>query len=380
MKLKYQGTFALLSFLAAAGCGGASSEGGFVDEKGRQWLLVGDATFTDDTVASALGVEPDESVDLDQLMLDVTLEEAAQMLRPRLELDGKVYTVSLEDSMVFARRVREKLLAKTKVDEPARYAEGVTQVPDVADTPSGDAVDDTDREWRKIIPGYGSWYRINSSADNWPYTMIATLDQGGGRCTAFKAANHHTAVTAGHCVATSNGNWRTRQRIQFAAGSGNTSASGSGDERNYLPSGCYGRVTPGCFTGVGVCDYAVFYLRGKGAWCNYADYNTGYFGYQTVSSNASSVQTRMGSYPGTPPSGGYPSLFYHNRSDGWASGNHLRYRIDTLPGSSGAPTFNSSNQVRSVHSDACGSGSCTYNYGMRMTTTIWEFIKEYGGI
>lgn len=373
--------------LASGGCSSSEGPGGtqvesldqgestFIDEKGRTWIKLGEAKFSDEAAEARKPIEPVSERSLDETILEVSLEEAAQMLRPRLEFAGVEYTISKEDALEFARKVRERI-------KQGGYADVKGEIPKGAKQLDGDAESD-ELEGRKIIPGYGDWYRINSSAHIWPYSMVARLDQGAGRCTAFKIVNHYTAATAGHCVASSSGNWKSRQRIQFAAGSGNTSSSGSGDEKDFLPSGCYGRVTPGCFAGVGQCDYAVFYLRGahggNAAWCNFNDYNVGYFGALGVGSGNTGVQTRMGSYPGTPPTGGYPSLYYHNRSDGWASGDHLRYRIDTLPGSSGAPTFNSANQVRSVHNDACGSGSCTYNYGMRMTTAMYSFMEEYGG-
>ncbi len=343
------------------------ADGGFVDDDGREWILLGDANITNLPVLEENREVADAGKNLDDIIVEVTLEEAAAMLRPHMEMDGLEYTVTDAEALEFAATVRDIV---SSGDSESNGSGSPSEDVFPFDDP------DAEVEERALISGYGTWYKVNSWADNAPYNRIATMDSGAGKCTAFKIGNHYTAATAGHCVASKNGSWKSRQRIQFAAGSGNTSSSGSGDEKEYLPSSCYARSTPGCFTGVGVCDYAVLRLRGGGAWCNYNDYNVGYLGHKSVSSSASSVYTRMASYPGTPPSGGYPSLYYQTRSDSWANGSQLRYRMDTLGGSSGAPTFNSSNQVRSIHSDQATS---TYNYGMRMTTTMYNWIIHYGG-
>jgi hypothetical protein len=362
--------------LAAAACtssvsseGEGTGDGGFTDERGRTWILVGDAEISDSQVADSLGgPAAPVAVDLDELIVEMSREEAADMLRPRLEIGGKEYTVSEEDALEFADHVREVVEAGG-VDEPAGFPEGVDPVAPVDQ--------EGDVKGRKIINGRGVWIKVNSWADNWPFNMVATMDEGYGRCTAFKAANHHTAVTAGHCVE-QGGYWAARQRIRFGAGSANRSSGGSGDSKNYLPPGCYGRALPTCYGGVAACDYAVLYLRGKGAHCELADYDTGYFGYKPVERGAIFVRTRMASYPADPPWGGYPSLYFQSRGDGWASGDQLRYRLDMLPGSSGAPVFDFDENVRAVNVAYC-TDDCQYNIGQKMTTTMWEFIKAYGG-
>jgi V8-like Glu-specific endopeptidase len=136
----------------------------------------------------------------------------------------------------------------------------------------------------EAVIGTDERYRINAQAHRQPYVRIAKTWSSTSVCTAFKAYNHHTAMTAAHCVHDGpSGGWRTRHQIQFAAGSNRS--GGLGLAKNALPSGCYGRVVPGGWvsTGERQYDYAVLYLHGRGgAWCNFADYNVGYYGYKTV--------------------------------------------------------------------------------------------------
>ena len=145
---------------------------------------------------------------------------------------------------------------------------------------------------------------------------------------------------------------------------------------------CYDRIIPGCYGGVGICDYAMLRFRSDLAWCTLADYDVGYFGYATPGSTGAT--TNQGSYPGSPPSGpGYPSYWYQERDDGWTNGSgntyHLRYRNDTLGGSSGSPVFNDSGQVHAIHSDSCGSGMCAWNYGMAVSASVATFIQNEAG-
>jgi V8-like Glu-specific endopeptidase len=296
--------------------------------------------------------------------MEMSLEEAAEFLNPITEIGHYTYRPTKEDALEFARNVREAISKRLTMEAPGEEAMAGFD----------------EREEREIIPGFGSWSLINSSAANSPYARIATMDQGAGRCTAEKLINHHTAVTAAHCVQDSSENWMSRQRIRFAAGSANTANGGTGDAEDYLPSGCYARTVPGCWNGVGgTCDYAVLTLRGGAfnAWCDYSDYNVGYFGYTTVNNEYTGMTVRTSGYPGTPPSGSYPGLSYHRRTDGETNNNAwLYYHNDTDGGQSGGAVFNDGNRMRATHVGYLGGD---WNVGMRLTTTVIDFFKDYQG-
>ena len=122
----------------------------------------------------------------------------------------------------------------------------------------------------EAVFGSDERYKINGQAHRQPYARIAKTWGGGSVCTAFKVYNHHTAMTAAHCVHDGpGGGRRTRHQIQFASGSNRS--GGLGLAKNPLPSGCYGRAVPGGWvsTRERQYDYAVLYLHGRGgAWYN----------------------------------------------------------------------------------------------------------------
>lgn len=371
--------WALLSIFALAGCSGegadgrANAESGtvddivsslgptFTDAQGRIWENEGFVNYSKATVQDHVLATVRE--DTDAKIMNMSLEEAAEYLRPVTEIGHYQYRLSKAEAVEFAKTVREYIANKVLLEAPATDSNGAAP----------------EREGRNVIPGFGDWYRINSSAHLAPYNYSATMDQGAGLCTAEKLINNYTAVTAAHCVQDSSNNWMARQRLRFAAGSANTAYSGTGQALAYVPSGCYARTVPGCWNGVaGTCDYAVLALRTfAGAWCDLATYNVGAFGYFTLNGEASGVEARMATYPGSPPSGTYPSLFYQSRTDAETNNDSwLYYHNDTLGGSSGGPVYNSSNQMRATH---VGYLSGNWNVGMRLTSTVISFFQGSGG-
>ena len=317
--------------------------------------------YSDAPVDDARSIPLGPAQNTDELIAAMTLQEAADFLRPRAELGHYEYVLGDADALEFARVIQEDIRSRIP---------GSDEV--------GQAGDADEREDRSVISGWGNWSQINASAANSPYSKIASMDQGAGTCTTEKMINQYTSVTAAHCVKNTSGSWTTRQRLRFRAGSANTSNGGTGNALGYISSGCYWRITPGCFTGEwGVCDYAVFKLRGNGAWCAFDDYNVGWFGYTTVNNEYSSMTVRTSGYPSTPPSGSYPGLSYHRRTDGkTANDDWVFYRNDTNGGQSGGAVFNDSNKMRAIHS---GNDSSSWNIGMRLTTTVVNFFSSNAG-
>ena len=306
--------------------------------------------------------------DADQALLAMPFAEAKEMVRPYMEIDGVEYTLADEDAEQWALKtliaVAEKSLRGGVLEQPSPGAEGAA-----------------DEVSPKRVFGPDDRYKINGQAHRQPYARIAKTWSADSVCTAFKAYNHHTALTAAHCVHDGpGGSWRTRHQLQFAAGSDRS--DGTGQAKNPLPSGCYGRVVPGGWmsTRERQYDYAVLYLHGRnGAWCNYDDYNVGYYGYKTVS--GSGISGYVAGYPdsSSSPNGLWGDLWYAARSDAWQSGDTIRYTIDGTFGQSGAPfgtrTDDTTSQFMGIHVAETSS----YNIASRVSSSMIDFIKAYAG-
>lgn len=176
----------------------------------------------------------------------------------------------------------------------------------------------------------------NHMAATYPYNNHGAMYGGAGTCTGFKLVNHHTMVTAAHCIHTGSA-WKSRQTIRFQAGSSSPLPE--------VSSACYSRFVPGCWDGSSAsCDYAVIALRGRlGANCSLDGYDVGYLGWNSVASGVSDVKGFVSGYPSDQlPSGwSYPTLAYHWRNDGWTSDftypSRLWFYNDATGGQSGTP-------------------------------------------
>lgn len=346
------------------------------DQAGHTWYKVRrveyvNAPFDREAIVPAAPAKASRS--LDQIVLEAPLEVAAEMLRPVMEIGGYEYTMAQEDAIQMTAAIRERLSKADFPESDASAGESVAEKPPLL-------------EDRKLIPGFGDWAPINAQAATWPYSMVATMDRSAtdpSRGSAFKWINHHTSMTAAHGMWV-DGDWSVRYRMRFAAG-------GGASAKPYVSANCYARTVPNCYidavaNGGGdtpedrVCDFSVLTMRGQfGANCTFSTYDTGFFGYDDVGPTETNVETRQASYPGTPPSGTYPVLYFQSRTDGWAQGEHLRYHNDTLGGSSGSPVYNSAIRLRALHDASCGTGSCDFNYGMRVTGAMISFTENYLG-
>lgn len=319
-----------------------------------------------------------------------TLNEraVADKLRPiMLGVDDVEYVLDVDDeqAMEAARQVIADMRSGAEVTADSAFGSG--QRPQ--ESPSVQVLNDG-------VFGGESRVNANAFAQNYPWDMIGSMANynasppGGEYCTVFKMINHYTAVTAAHCVYDSSG-WIARRDLRFAAG--------SSTPRGVLPRNCYAMTVPsGWSSDVGddEYDYAVIRLReggSSGAWCNVADYDTGYFGYRGVSGCTTGVSGDMAGYPGkfgpgSPPPGAwvYPTLFDDYRTDGWTScvtyPNHLWYYNDNSGGQSGAPfwtNYSGSYKVRAINFAIWTGAFDDSNAGRRIDQSVIDFMNKYKG-
>jgi V8-like Glu-specific endopeptidase len=124
----------------------------------------------------------------------------------------------------------------------------------------------------------------------------------------------------------------------------------------------------------------VLYLHGRaGAWCNFDDYDVGYYGYREVTGDG--ISGYVSGYPGasSSPNGRWGDLWYAARSDGYQAGDTIRHTVDTSPGQSGSPfatrTDNVSSQFMGVHV----ASTTEYNIASRVQPAMINFIITYAG-
>jgi len=337
--------------------------GNFTDDTGKSWVHVGKVQYLNETpkVVADTRADPD--------MSKMTEAELVEHVRPRMEYGGHEYRLADADALELARTIRSEINAPSMTGSAGEVPEGVEVAQGIPM-----------REGRAVYDGE-SRININYAGTTYPYSNHAQMLGGGGTCTAFKMVNNYTAITAAHCV--HNGSsWLTRKDLTFQAG--------SSSPKGTLPGNCYEMTVPGCWSGSGAsCDYAVLRLRGTSAWCNFADYDVGYLGWNDVGSGVSGIKGFLSGYPSDQPLPAgwvYPSLAYDYRENGWTSWptypDHVWYYNDSTGGQSGTAYVSywsdSSWRVRAVHhGEFCGA-SCSGD-GRRMTTDLFSWFSSNAG-
>lgn len=335
--------FAVAGSCAVAACGSDLSDPGlpesgqgetvapksFVDSAGRTWVRsAAPVAYQEESARSDLSARP--STEIQRSPIDfraMPIEEAAAALRPKTLRGDWEYTLTDEDALEFARAV---LQPRPDVDEegtpgePALGAEGEEAKP----LP----------ENRAII-GSDDRYSIDAIKHVYPFNNIAAMSDAGS-CTAFKLVNHHTAVTAAHCVHNGSG-WLPRKKITFGG-------------RTTVGSTCYGMSVPSCWDGDegnASCDYATIKFREGWGYCNLDSYNVGYMGTAPLTS-VNNTPAYVAGYPGEGLKSGwtYPELVMHGSSAKAGMNVFVLYHyMDTTGGQSGAPVFSPDYRVYGVH-------------------------------
>lgn len=221
-----------------------------VDQFGRTWIR-SDAPVVYDTNTDAKryiqkGPEPKDVKDV----RDMTLDEATEALRPK-ELRGDwEYTLAETESRELASEVQAAALSNAPAKVEGETALGVEDPPKYEGQPSAPT---------QII-GTDNRISIESLKGFYPYNNVAVMSNAGG-CTTFKLINHHTAVTAAHCVHSGSG-WLTRKQITFRP-------------LSTVGSTCYGMTVPSCWDGNNrQCDYATIKFREGTGYCDFNTYNS----------------------------------------------------------------------------------------------------------
>jgi V8-like Glu-specific endopeptidase len=346
----------------------------FTDTNGLRWIPTGRVNYSDGPMTEPL--EGADEYRAESGLVAMSLKEVKAMYQPYMEIGGVQYTLSAEQAEEFATKVFQMIRESGSVG-----VEQLSQGAEIRQRATGADRDPATGVESEAVFGADERYTINHHAHRQPYARIAKTWSDTSVCTAFKAYNHHTAMTAAHCVHDGpGGDWRTRHQIQFAAGSDRS--GGLGLANNPLPSGCYGRVVPGGWisTGERQYDYAVLYLHGRaGAWCDFADYNVGYYGHKTVTGTG--ISGYVAGYPDafTSPNGSWGDLWYAARSDAYQSGDTIRHTVDSSAGQSGSPFATRTDDVTSQFMGIHVASTSSYNIASRVQSAMITFIQTYAG-
>lgn len=355
-----------------------------VDPNGTRWIprrrVV---TFDESPTASVVPTrQPRPALSKAATLSDIELAKKTRAIM--LDVDDVEYEMDADQALEFARAVKAKMLRGVQDEADSAFGEGETPTvsPSIQTLNNG------------VFNGE-SRVNMNAYAQNYPWNLIGhqgdyNVSPPTPGCTIFKLINHYTAVTSAHCVYGSGG-WTARKDLRFSAG--------SATPRGVLPRQCYAITVPGGWSsdvGDDEYDYAVIRLReggSTGAWCNYNDYNTGYFGYRGVSGCTTNVSGDMAGYPaktgpGAWPPGAwtYPTLFNDYRTNGWTScvtyPNHLWYYNDNCGGQSGAPfwtNYSGSYKVRAINMAIFTGVFDDSNGGRRIEQDVIDFFNANKG-
>jgi glutamyl endopeptidase len=209
-----------------------------------------------------------------------------------------------------------------------------------------------------------------------PYPAIFLLhipaygshDPERGTATAFAS---NAIITAAHVVLDGNLNpfLRTYNLYTEFYGTGYDTVYTDVDiEFIFVPAAYYVNQTPANYAN----DYAIIKL---------ADEEEVYFqnimGF-SQNCNVGNTVTITG-YPAagsTPPSGAAEMGLWTSSGQITATtANSLRYQIDTSPGQSGAPVYNSSNQILGVHSGSYTVSGVVHNFACRVDAPMYNMMS-----
>ncbi len=341
----------------------------FVDPFGRTWVRGSTPVVYDQSKSTPQPVATDTGrPDLD--IRNMTIEEATEALRP-ISLRGDYqYTLIESDAREFAKEIQEVARSESGTEG------GVGELPGGQAIAEGSGEQSLDPSAPTAIIGNDDRYSINPLKGTFPWNNHAAMDQWG-TCTATKMVNHHTAVTAAHCVHTGQ-SWKAPKAITFGG-------------RNTVGRLCYGLTVPGCWDGSETspaCDYATIKFREGWGYCDLNTYDVGYLGWLAVAGGSvSGITGYVSGYPAEEMKPGwvYPELVYHYRSDGWAAFTYpdrVFYFVDATGGQSGAGLISyfggNDHRVRGIHKGH-HQGIYYSNQGRKMTSSLFSWLSANGG-
>lgn len=356
----------------------------FVGARGWRWLRSHKIEYVEPT--RELESVPDDEIDGEAVDPEpdpyrATAREYGEYFRPISDVFGWEYHLAEESVADFGAWMQDRALRRL---QGPNGEVGLSGGADMSHGSSGESTSESTLP-KKIL---GSDDRINLDilANYHPFRLQgAMLNGNGNTCTAFKVANHNSAVTTAHCIHTGS-SWISRHDIQFAAGNANLPGVPNLPE---VPDWCYQRTVPGNYVAhpnLAKNDYAVIIFDGvPGAACSASSpgWDLGYFGWKSVSVGAR-FSSYFSGYPSDSlPSGwSYPSMSYSYKTSGIGQTifqpNVVRHEHDSTGGQSGGPLFsyssNNGYQVRAVHK---GEGAGSYNRGREFNGTVADFVNAY---
>lgn len=346
----------------------------FTDPQGGTWTKVGPAKFVEGEW------RPPQARKASKPSSELTLEEFAAKLRPRMESGGYEYRLDWESTLELARAARAQLAEDLSVPGSEAFERSSEAMgAEVGGALQNDSLQAT------AIGMFGGESRTKNTNGGTPWKRIGMLKGG---CTVSKIYNEYTAVTAAHCVHSGSG-WSSRKDIVFAAGTDNVQPT--------LNKGCYDRTVPEGWDGSdGEWDMAILRLRSDTAGCKESGYDVGWFGWHSVGSCESDVPTTMAGYPAKNPEEGvappgnwsYPTMFREGREDTETSclglyPSRLWHYHDSCDGMSGAPLWSvfdgDSRRIRgilTVYDDGVFYDS---NEARRVNSDFAAFVRRSAG-
>jgi V8-like Glu-specific endopeptidase len=349
-------------------------------------------------------------------LLATSVEELATRFRPILQIGTGEYRTSWDDSMRLASRMKETLVSGMR-ERSGAGPMSATGVPRTAQVEriSREVVDSTRGETRQ------NW---SEHAGKSPYNRIASMQFREtpnnrvevGHCTCFKLINHHTCVTAAHCL------WNYREKkwlwphsVTFGAGS--SSPLPTIDPKVHP----YGRIISTDYYNNSQrrshFDYALLRFRGTLTWEPRAFesqrppvqpnvplgyYDVGYFGWTELLLPALNVRSWTAGFPrdttppGLPPrppgilrNNGwpYPTMVHSSTGVVWIDPTEVavvRHDHATELGQSGSPILmgdssNPTSPVIAIHTGWSNIEGIPINRGVPMTMPLFALMELLAG-
>ncbi len=224
------------------------------------------------------------------------------------------------------------------------------------------SVDQTDEE----IPPYTIFGRddrsiIYFSPTNRPFSTVTRITTSQGSCSGFMIGKHYVA-TAAHCLYDKYQGWAKNIKV--------CPAYANGDSAYGCSTGIYSWIMDTNMNRI----YDVGVIKVD---CSLGSY-TGWLGNWVISDSQTDDYALLLGYA-SDKNMNYMFSTYGYLDGTSNNGNLLKYKMDTLPGSSGGPVIMSYNGDWFYVVGINVSQDNQYNYSVRFTKTVEKFLSDFWG-